>query len=598
MAVPRDVPSLGESVETARLFLENLGFVPLSDEEILGVRDGIFAFGWKLALAFENGAQYTVAVMLPEGFPYEAPRLAVLDAPPVLAWPHLEEGKLLCVFPPETSVDPESPARQVEDLVHHGVRLLRDILAGRLNADFEREFTAYWRRGATEGVQEFRSLLETGGDHREVWIWRGARMHVVAETEKALRAWLTNRFGKDKATSKKLAKTLFLHAKSTIRPDEYPRTAADLARLFEGDSAALKLITEQALADDDRDALIALPTPTGTAFAGVSIMSSGPKPPVGKRFADPLVRGFRKGHLPPQIALLRATAAGSKVKRHIVQRVDHDWVHGRDQDPRQAILKNANVLVVGCGSLGSSVAELLARAGVGRLTVMDGERLDWPNISRHALGADHIGEFKASALASRLTTAFPHLAAMSAIDRHLTTVDVSPLAGRDLVITTTGTWGVDSLVNSSQQQGSVAKAVYSWLEPHVAAAHVVTVPPGGACLRCNMSSKGEFLTPVSTWPEGGTVPVPSCGESFSPYGAAELGYAHALVAEQAIEALISPPTETHHAVWIGRTARWKAAGGLIGAAWLETMGDHGDGGLVVSRPWPWRKGCPACGGGV
>ncbi|WP_180609189.1 ThiF family adenylyltransferase [Agrobacterium vitis] len=597
MAMPTDAPSMrAEALEAARRLLEGLSFVALSDDERSTIREGAYPIGWKLAVSFEYGKQHTIAVMLPEGFPYIAPRLAVLDAPPVLSWPHLEEGKLLCVFPPETSVDPENAAGQVKELVHQGVRLIQDILVGKLDIDFEREFTAYWRRGASQGRQEFRSLLEPGGDHRVVWIWRGATIHVVAETENALRDWLINYFGTEKPFVNKLGRTLYLRAKSTIHPIAYPGTAADLSRLFAGDAVALKLITEQAIAGGDRDALITFPTPTGSGFAAVSITPGGPKPPPGKHFVDPMWNGFRKGRMPPDIAAMRATAAASRVNRHKVERVDHDWIHGRDHDPRQAILKNANVLIVGCGSLGSSVAELLARAGVGRLTIMDGEVLDWPNISRHALGADHVGKFKASALSSRLTAAFPHLSGISAIDSQLTTANATQLEGRDLVITTTGTWAVDSLVNEYQRGGVVSTALYTWLEPHAAAAHAVTVPSGGACLRCHISSRGEFAMPVSTWPEGGTVPVPSCGGTFSPYGAAELGFAHALVAEQAIEALASPPKDSRHAVWIGRTARWLNMGGSVGYTWLETVGDPGEGGLVISRPWLVRQGCPVCGG--
>jgi tRNA A37 threonylcarbamoyladenosine dehydratase len=39
-------------------------------------------------------------------------------------------------------------------------------------------------------------------------------------------------------------------------------------------------------------------------------------------------------------------------------------------------LKNSNVLVVGVGGVGSFAAEFLARAGVGNLTIVDGDVVD------------------------------------------------------------------------------------------------------------------------------------------------------------------------------------------------------------------------------
>jgi tRNA A37 threonylcarbamoyladenosine dehydratase len=45
-------------------------------------------------------------------------------------------------------------------------------------------------------------------------------------------------------------------------------------------------------------------------------------------------------------------------------------------------LKNSNVLVVGLGGVGSFAAEFLARAGVGNMTIVDGDVVDITNINR------------------------------------------------------------------------------------------------------------------------------------------------------------------------------------------------------------------------
>lgn len=576
-------------------FLEGLGAAALSAADLTGIGNGSFAAGWKLVVSFDDGCEFTFAVVLPEGFPYEAPRIAVLDAPPVLSWPHLEEGKMLCVLPTGTSANPESPAQQVSALLNEAIRLVQDNLAGRLDGDFDREFTAYWRRGATAGGPSFYSLLSPSGTHREVWIWRGKSFYVVAETAEALRNWMDARFGKGTVSKGSIEKSLCLATKASIKPLDYPCTAADLQRLFVGDKLAMDLLTEQALGQGNRDIILAIPTPTGMGFAAISIANIGPLPP-GRRRIDPLWNGFRKGHMPDQVAALRATSAASKVKRHRVDRVDHSWIHGRDNDPRQEVLKGANVLVVGCGSLGGSVAELLARAGVGRLTLMDGEILDWPNISRHPLGADHVGQPKASTLARRLTAAFPHLSPVHAIDKPLTLATADQLVGRALVVTTTGEWSVDSLVNACQKNGGLGTALYSWLEPNAAAAHAVTIPPSGACLRCHMSSTGRPELAVTQWEDGGAIAVPSCGGTFSPYGAVELAFAHALVAGQALEALAAPAANSHQATWISRTAGWQALGGRLNQTWRQQVGDPGDGGVVVVQPWSRAVACPCCGG--
>jgi tRNA A37 threonylcarbamoyladenosine dehydratase len=71
-------------------------------------------------------------------------------------------------------------------------------------------------------------------------------------------------------------------------------------------------------------------------------------------------------------------------------------------------LAGAHVVVLGLGGVGSFAAEALARAGVGRLTLVDGERVEETNANRqlHALDGEY-GRFKAEVLAERLRRIAP-----------------------------------------------------------------------------------------------------------------------------------------------------------------------------------------------
>lgn len=73
-------------------------------------------------------------------------------------------------------------------------------------------------------------------------------------------------------------------------------------------------------------------------------------------------------------------------------------------------LKKANVLVVGLGGVGSFAAEFLARAGVGNMTIVDGDVVDITNINRQ-LPALHstVGLPKVSLMAARLMDINPEL---------------------------------------------------------------------------------------------------------------------------------------------------------------------------------------------
>ena len=66
-------------------------------------------------------------------------------------------------------------------------------------------------------------------------------------------------------------------------------------------------------------------------------------------------------------------------------------------------IQNAHICVVGLGGVGSWVVEALARTGVGRLTLIDGDDISRSNVNRqcHALEST-IGQMKASVMQQRV----------------------------------------------------------------------------------------------------------------------------------------------------------------------------------------------------
>ncbi len=67
------------------------------------------------------------------------------------------------------------------------------------------------------------------------------------------------------------------------------------------------------------------------------------------------------------------------------------------------LLHNKRVCVVGCGGLGGYAIELLARIGIGGLTVVDGDHFVLSNLNRQLLSSEHnLGQSKALAACDRV----------------------------------------------------------------------------------------------------------------------------------------------------------------------------------------------------
>ena len=75
----------------------------------------------------------------------------------------------------------------------------------------------------------------------------------------------------------------------------------------------------------------------------------------------------------------------------------------------QKKISRASVAICGLGGLGSNVAIHLARCGVGRLHLLDFDRVDLPNINRQQYRLDQIGTPKTEALRDELRDFAPYI---------------------------------------------------------------------------------------------------------------------------------------------------------------------------------------------
>ena len=79
--------------------------------------------------------------------------------------------------------------------------------------------------------------------------------------------------------------------------------------------------------------------------------------------------------------------------------------HGKELQRR---FSSATVAVCGLGGLGSNIAIALARAGIGKLVLIDFDKVDITNLHRQQYKASQIGQYKTDALAENLSEIAPY----------------------------------------------------------------------------------------------------------------------------------------------------------------------------------------------
>ncbi len=155
----------------------------------------------------------------------------------------------------------------------------------------------------------------------------------------------------------------------------------------------------------------------------------------------------------------------------------------------QAKLAQSTVFIVGCGALGCFQAELLARAGLGRLRIADRDIVEWSNLQRQVLfeESDAAANVSKAEAAARRLMAINSTIAVEALAVDVTTRNAeSLLADADLVLDGTDNFETRYLLNDvCIKQGK--PWVYAGVLGTVGM--VMPVLPGrGPCLRCVVPS--------------------------------------------------------------------------------------------------------------
>jgi adenylyltransferase/sulfurtransferase len=174
----------------------------------------------------------------------------------------------------------------------------------------------------------------------------------------------------------------------------------------------------------------------------------------------------------------------------------------------QENLDRASVLVVGCGGLGCTIIQILARAGLGKLVLCDEDRVQLTDLHRQVCyDESHIGEYKAQAAAKMLGK----INSQVTIAWHVAKVNrqnIDKFAdGVDLVIDATDNLATRNVINHY-----AVEAEKDWLYGgcrEFAGTVMLVRPTAGACLSCVFGNIDEANSaePPGPIPIIGSLPV-------------------------------------------------------------------------------------------
>ncbi|MDF2457174.1 MAG: molybdopterin biosynthesis protein MoeB [Cytophagaceae bacterium] len=116
----------------------------------------------------------------------------------------------------------------------------------------------------------------------------------------------------------------------------------------------------------------------------------------------------------------------------------------------QEKIKAASVLVIGAGGLGCPALQYLAAAGVGRIGIIDFDKVDVSNLQRQILyGTDDVGKYKAEAAKARLSFNNPLISFITYTEQLNKDNVLSILPSYDIIVDGSDNFSTRYLVNDA-----------------------------------------------------------------------------------------------------------------------------------------------------
>lgn len=447
------------------------------------------------------------------------------------------------------SLDPERRPEIVAFTVLEAFDLLKKWNAdAAANVDeFNNELEGYWL--GLPGSIRARATVEIDGRDRLLKAYvkakNGTQKWYFAEREgKSLLAFDTKGLASHRA--------LYVHLTRPIVPPVYPNK---LGPEFIESVREHMMAEQQALWDQ-------LVGPSKNGPKNLALLVSVPRAAGGLSLVGATF-GAKAGKID-----LNAPVTPLTVRRHTPS-------YMRERGGASFELYGKHLVVLGCGAVGSVVADSLASTGVGRLTLVDGDNYSEDNVFRHIIDPSFIDLPKVMGLGFELKRRYPGIQVAEVADwaqEWLKTADFSKI---DAVVFA---FGLPTLERSfcraiRARANRPLPMLFTWLEPLDLGGHSVacwTEEPG--CLDClyrddegqnSLQARTAFLEPDQAVSKNLT----GCSSVFVPYGALQSRRTGLMAAEHLLAALDSSGPSYRYWVGEGRVA---AEQGLSTTSWRDT----------------------------
>lgn len=399
-----------------------------------------------------------------ETFPYTFPKIyltaesrAKLDA-----MPHINTDNSICVFD-EGIATPNfnEPVQLAVDTVIKAVDVITKGIRKENHSDFLEEFNAYWNAKAVLKANSFVSDLSTSRIIHFCFQEEENAPLLIGESAENLQQIYKSIHCKDIPLSE-IKRGLLIPVDRGLESN-IPKTDQDIIHLIQKHSSFSKDYNKFMQSHINEAVLLLFTqiTDHGIILSGWVHMGPG------------IPNGFRQGHMNLAVAFYLSKKKGFALS---VEDCSQTRLLNRGGDGKDA--KWNNVAIIGCGSLGSLLADMLLLSGTSSYVLNDNEILRFENIARHSRGYWYEGCYKVNAIKFGLEKHNPNIKCQCYTDDAHIFLDQKAdiLNSCDVIFVAVASFPVEHHICKLVNKGTITKpVVILWVEPYSLGGHALII---------------------------------------------------------------------------------------------------------------------------
>lgn len=446
---------------------------------------------------------------LPKAFPYVFPKifLSKKTEQELSVLPHINNDLSLCLFDDTTDIPNfKNPIRLIEASIRKAHLVLTQGIHKENEKDFFDEFNAYWAKDAN---MTFFSDIEFGDKmlHLKFYIGRKGN-YISCNAEACIRIAANYNDGGNKDA---VNDCIYIPLKTTCYKDDIC-TQRNIADIMRSKSDYYQEYSHFLGSRSAKKSLVIFSQP----FENKRIVSAF----LHGKIQD--VEGFRRGRAPLGLVMKGATGL------HNIDHVNIVDISQKRLFSRGGIGEDVfdrKIGIIGCGSLGSNLAELLVGCGCNKFAFYDNQILTTENIARHVCGFSDVGLNKVDALSEKLSHHNPNVIS----ERHSCDIhsilgsNIEMLNDNDYLILTVANAPIEYRCVKSYMNGHIKKPlVIMWVEPYAIAGHALILNKPQDVYEELFSAELTFLKSVVCHSDKYFKREAGCQSTYMPYSGLDI----------------------------------------------------------------------------